>query len=1085
MKLKWSFRHYLLSTLACLGMSQAWSDKVHPLVETAMVISAGLSEQEGRYWQYPENLRLNPRLPEFFRARQVQELQEQIDEELSKSKEKITYKVTEQDLTVFEDRSAGGLGLEGVRRLLMSLRQAIHKHSESVTSKSSDLGLAPLVRASVIYMGMLYRMHLLFARAAYNTVQMDLDPEDIRGKMSPQILQFSWEQLDASLVVSRRAGLLLIGELAEFKVPTKARHLNNGDSPNLDIEFVLTEEQKQFAEFLVLSRDPSDWTLDFLNSRTGTGKYNTEEMSRDQNLYSFRTPEAYARILQFVAIRESLINRYSLNRMFETPVAEKSVQYCGPGFLSLRPEEGLVRKSAAYQELAANDRWNVFNEKLPDLNKLVSDRPIFSPQQSGKLIVDFAALHQKEISLEDQDTYDMELLAIGQKNVQVENALFDDKRESIVKLSSLNGDNLETDLVAQRLANIAFRFRADAHKKVIRENLMKDTPALKAQDIDAFLDKALKKKKAGYIAALKEALKAPLAEMSKQTSPKQIATEAYESKINQLRKALAASGPAAWELMKIKSMSVSDKRKPVSALYRNQINDPAFLKMFFDAKKNDHEVFAKAWRHKEIVAEVDAFFGEITRRFENAPEPDPSTGVEKLAQVVSEVATEYANQYPYDRIGVQLKEASYVKVDGVRVENPKLTAYDKRKIYTMEEGFDAVFKALNILPRKVSKEIEVYDPKLKKNVKKWNESWAVNIKKNAAFTPTYNDHELLNSFIVALAEKGNVLLGSTWQVNPYQNPYLSDEGPSQYYGWGRRSHYEMRDHSVVQQVGIFAYNPNTGALDDAVVRRILKTALKKAHTAAGGLVEDFCGINPLMYATSDQFGKLFHAMSGTRAALANGNREITMMDMEMSKHFRTTAEKIQQDIIAPMYGNIGMLLLVGIAIGLLTPVVPMLAPLAAAFTWSTASGVILNSSFVAMATLNLAFNTTTKLIDAPARAAYTTQVAQSQVGDGETISSWSAVRAERAQVEKGVKTWAITSIMEVYAVASMGPKALSALKKLFPAPTQVTFSVQPGPVVGGVSDYSGYRVTSKLEDKLKAFGGYIKRLGKPKPNPGY
>lgn len=1136
MNTRFAFKQAFLMFAFCAGMTQAWSDAPHPLVQVAMTMKAALAQNEGRISQAPLKLKLSPDLPSEFQKMALDSLQKQVDESIQEAKAAAAkeakeakakglkpkstsipdkYTVTKDDLQVFSDPE-----LEYFRHMLLNFRDQIRETSDEWASRS-DRKLEPLVQASQVYLEILYRVHLLFARAAYNSIEVD--PEDVWGKMSRNLSQYSWDQLDAGLIVSRRAGLLLIGALDEAQFPTKARHVKNGDTANLDIEFVITEEQKQFAEFLVLARDPADWTYSFIEDRMNEGQSFDKGRLGKRNPYSFTRTEDYARILQFVAVRDSLVNRYTLNKLFDKPVSERTVEACGQGFLSFRPNETkLMRGSDAYQELGANDRWKRYSDKLSELGKLVQDRPVLSPQQSGAIVNKIGEDNADVINVKNQDTYYMEQLSIGAENVEVENALFQQRMDSILKLSSLNGDELTAGPAAERLARIVFRFRSDAHKKVIRENLQKDTPTLKGEVIEKAVDAALAKRKQKYIDALKSAIMTELADLDRAANTPKLAKQFYDAKIEQYQKTLAAAGPASWENQKIADMSDKEKLSPMGPEFRNQINDPAFLKIFFDAKKTEYEIFSKLYRQPDLEGIPEKILEDIAATYEKLPEPEvpvtgplpPSRGAafyalgaemqtheanpsrywDRLANAVSQVATFYANEYPYDEFQEALDESMRHKSDGLVVVNPKLTAYEKRKIYTTNEVVAATLKVLNLKPRKKM----VLLPETPEEKKKREEAakktgivkplpnvtrWVVDIKKNRQLTPNYRDQALLNSFIIAMAEQSNVILASTWEVSKVDNPY-DDVRPI------RPAHYlTYKRKSVVQQVGMFAYDPKTGVVDTKIAKRILDEALNRAHKAAGGLVEDFCVAHPNRWKDQETFGKIFQAMTATRMALMDGNKDIAAMDEQMRKEFRTVSEKVK-DAIASPYGIVGIALIVAFVLPFLVPLMPMLGPVAAVFAPGAIGAVALKASFISLAVLNLSFNSYATWIDAPARAAYNTKVAQSQV-DGDTVASWAAVRAENKAVGIKKLIWLPTSLIESWAVTSMGSKALAGLKRFLPGSASTSgayFSVRPLPSQFAVPAADtmapvATSVGSKLKDLTHAFSGYFKRLGHVKRVP--
>ncbi len=878
--------------------------------------------------------------------------------------------------------------IEQARSTLRDLDGGLRQASEGVQSKT-DHRLQVITPVSIRYLLALSRVLFFYTRAAHLPV---------RGtELAADLSAYSFDQVDTNLVLGKKAALAVISSIADAGFPIKARHYGNGTGANRElIELVLTEEQKQLAEFMALSRSPFEKPKKELNMLVGADS--EDERPASVPPYSFASPEAYGKLIQFSAVRETLINRWFLNRILPKSVASTPIQSCGNQILSLRPgPRGSMNLSPAYSELAGVDRYQAYQSLVPQVVTEVSKKPLADAKTYGEIVL---AVVKKIPDVNPAQTqYVAEHLGeIGALVVQGEDLLWQPKVLAIVQNSSLNGDDFGAQATSARIAAQVYEYRVDAVQKVIWENLRLAFPTANRSAADATVEAKLGSIRDGYLASVRAAIDPITKALESREESLAIRKQRFDKKAEGIFQAAKTSAQAAAELQEMIELDIeSDDESPTPAKYRSTIEDPITLKLYFKVLEQQKNAFTvPSYGTREAI---DGFFDGITRRYIEAAQKAGKRPPPPLSAIVSKEALEFRKKFP-------------VPVPA------KLTEQQRREI--ARKNMEKEMRNRFVAPRDAT---YVAAPPVRRSVAPWEAVGTVfealnidqktfQVPNNRSFTKKISQQKVLAELLTMTAYNGAPALRIRTKVAKIAKFSKLDpsDGMAMKYGYVRgqdgKLHHETefwpQERSLLENVAVASFDLSTGKLNEPKARGFVKDSLISAGVQAGGVVEEFCSANPLKYKTDVPFRNMFRAASALRSSIIGDSSVVRKLDEQVKRESRSTSEKILEDFIEPSMKYllwVGIAALIVVSAGAATPVIAAMAPVFAAsaagvfiaelgaLTTSAVFAVVSHSLAVFYAA-NLCVSVNVNLFELPPQIGFQSKLANSQLGDTDAVINW-------------------------------------------------------------------------------------------------
>ena len=220
--------------------------------------------------------------------------------------------------------------------------------------------------------------------------------------------------------------------------PFNTRHVADANGANQRIEIFMNFEEKRLIEYSVLS--------------------------------SPKTKHAYLKLLQMVAIRERMVNRWTLRRMLDLPIRpdkDRAVNACGADLVAYQLDKPKpVNLMRNFTSLGALDRFNDFTAIIPKLEPALLGHPLLTDDQYTDLILyylsgftEYGGLVIQNFGGDYGKVHDYVL-----KNYV---AIFRQKEDDDLKpltrdfliQYNLPADDISTSAVGERMASRAFEFR--------------------------------------------------------------------------------------------------------------------------------------------------------------------------------------------------------------------------------------------------------------------------------------------------------------------------------------------------------------------------------------------------------------------------------------------------------------------------------------------------------------------------------------------------------------------------------------------------------------------------------------------------
>ena len=928
--------------------------------------------------------------------------------------------------------------IEQARALLRELDGALAQASDGLQSMM-DRRLKVIAPVAIKYMIALGRVLSLYARSIHMPVS--------GTTLTPDLSAYSFDQVDTNLVLGKRAALVVIAAMADLQFPVKARHFQNGTGAKREqIELILTEEQKQAAEFAALSTSPQeqakaereriqsekDYKDLFVGGASGApGAQEGGLVSMGAPPYSFSSPEAYAKLIQFGAVRETLVNRWALNRMLPKSVASRPVASCGKQILSLRPgSDGLMASSSAYSELAAVDRYKSFLNTAPVIAEVAGKQTLVDSNTYGQIVL---AVVKKIPGVDPAQTqYVSEhLVEIGAKVTQDEQSLWTPRALDIILNSSLNGEDFSAEATSARISSQVFEYRVDAVQKAIWENLKVSFPAANRYSSDSIVESALNEKRASYIARVKAQIDPLARQLEAGTNSPEMRKKRFAAKSELILKSAKASVQAAAELdYMIESEVESDDESPTTANYRTQIDDPLTLRLYFKVLEQMHIGALRQNPGREAGKMIDEFFSAVDKRFVAGIPQGKAVPANLLAKAVSEEAKLLWSKYPPAKYAptkpggasksALLRDEEFFKQKyAIQKDNTRVVPRPRPANISAQEAVGILLTSLNI------------------NTKTFV------IASNRQFTSKLFQHRSLLELMTMNAYNGSPALRLRFKAERTatpapledQDPYAFNHGVVQYKTTSGLLYYKSdltKERSLIENIAVGAFDMKSGVLNEAKTKQMVVTALSQAGVNGAQLVERFCSANPIKYKTDPEYRNLFRAASALRSSITGGSFALKKLDEEMQRETRSFNEKVLEDIIDPIMKVVAVIAIIMALIasgGWLATTFAILPGLAAFSTAFFAASAItaVNYGLLAVTAANLYVTVNVNVIELPPQIGFQSRLGNTQIGETQSIMNWDQHLAEKDMLGVRQAIMVVTVPLDLFFIGQSVRRGMIAL----------------------------------------------------------
>lgn len=204
-----------------------------------------------------------------------------------------------------------------------------------------------------------------------------------------------------------------------------------------------------------------------------TGEYRVElflnpEDLRNLEFLAISDPKSetdFAKLIQFLTIRESMVNRWATRRIYSLRWDDQPISHCGSELYSFRqPKQTPITQSDAYRSLWAEDLYLEFNDSLNDLVQVSLGRNLLDLRQSADLVREFFAFFP-EFSSEILVTSDPAAInayfdeTAAPALISVDNESWKQIADKTILDWNYAGDHLSPEAIAERIAAGAFETR--------------------------------------------------------------------------------------------------------------------------------------------------------------------------------------------------------------------------------------------------------------------------------------------------------------------------------------------------------------------------------------------------------------------------------------------------------------------------------------------------------------------------------------------------------------------------------------------------------------------------------------------------
>ncbi|MCM0607300.1 MAG: hypothetical protein KA715_14520 [Xanthomonadaceae bacterium] len=400
---------------------------------------------------------------------------------------------TEAGLLFFEKqlvRAPEGLGsngqavLEHAKKHIEPLKREIEAEALRV---SQIIGMdyvdeeRNILEASLRYINLLARTYYLYAKAAHY-------PKNDISKMNFSVLNNPAHAL-LDIRIPRRIGLSL------FQMGTYLTPRHDSADPKF-LWFTLPQSDRLLAEMFALSRN-EEGDLALTNDFEATRQSETELLKRyRKSVFRIKSEQEYAKLLQFITLRETLFNRWVINRFRSEQFKETPVNSCGnSSYLNFKTS------SSAYPEkpsqLLAYTGWAEQEELIFDLNQaqqkitpIVGKTLLATDQQHLDVLItlmrttpgfdfvkqtlqaDYDVKPSEELSYVKYQIKDDKNQSLGKRVNQTIASYWKSEGEKIIISSNFPSDGFKPEEMSKRVAVFSYESARDAATAQIATDLI-------------------------------------------------------------------------------------------------------------------------------------------------------------------------------------------------------------------------------------------------------------------------------------------------------------------------------------------------------------------------------------------------------------------------------------------------------------------------------------------------------------------------------------------------------------------------------------------------------------------------------------
>lgn len=946
----------------------------------------------------------------------------------------------------------------------------------------TDKYVPEYIRFSLRYLGVLQRLHKVYAKVAHNN-HVVLKTYDYKNL----------EYLNLKLKKEHALEVLAI-------VNYKAKSANNGK----DIEFSIGQQELQTFEYMAIEEPGS---------------------KRD-----------YAKLVTFMGVRETLTNLWGVQRMTPNHVANARTKSCG-NFLSFRPGTGgAMDKSDAYQELVEYDifyndyvtRWEDLVSESEDVSVLtersatdLGDYVLRNVSELKKLLTDAMGAMSAD-DFRTQASEDASMLIAAENNYWLE---FSYGQFSTILMP---GDNvLNKNSIMDRIAEEAYARRVQAIQSAfvssylwISDSGLKDVES----KIKWFSDKYLKND-------FKTRLKGELSKaMRDYNSNYRLAKQNREQKEKETYEAAKKALVAVNVLDAIKNKSFDFREMKTL-----EPSSPQELMGLFQHRvETSFKDLKQTLNHNEKLSQLLAnFFKELSESFNKKYIRQTADGYELvgdetkraqgLRQIAFDLAKKYYSKYPYKLSNYRPRPMPTVAQDNTRVASQRrhtIPVYedgtaagmsneeflrklpskdDLRESYVAQRDNTNVYMGYTkpirpqtdaerrsnpdgITTGSVSRPLEIDEygmistqsgrtqinnskfmamfkmvaenmgmskvaEKMEKTKIPGLESFGADQALTDAKTFFYRVFKALSLERVGMMNRvsggfagdmnaqkilADNLVSEAYQAAPILRNELEFSRTVKKFCFTKTDRAYRCDETkqyrlpLLEAVAFKAYDREKGRFDSRHAKSLISGTIDKAIDNTSNKVSEYCNLNYMNYKNDQDFRKVFSSSKFLREAvkmnLAKSEEaieRISKLDEDIRKEIRSKWEKFNEDILIP-----GSFALTGIALAafVIASVVGTGGAILPAIAGSlmTVEAMV---GFAAVAFVSNAITFNTHFIEVPANLKFQQSLAMSQIGDAKVVD-WDMYNQDKEENITQQKWTLATMVLE----AAMLPLAIHQVK---------------------------------------------------------
>ncbi|MGK0367832.1 MAG: hypothetical protein ACI9QD_000971, partial [Thermoproteota archaeon] len=552
----------------------------------------------------------------------TQSLVDEFDAQLSqidkmKGDELYAFGGNERGMRSFKEKA-----IVSLLKKMTTLADMVYNSSLVNVSPLSSQGKQILVNAAR-YLSFLQRIHILYVKIAHRS---------LTGQK-----YFDYDELKKYRLKLKKKFALII----YAKVSFASEHLDEDT-----IRFSISQDEKQKFEEMAIAK-PS-------------------------------TMQGYGKLVQYMAIKEQVVNRWAIQRMSTKKMDDPALSQCANNFLSFRPKEDgsysgkykakRMGSSLAYKELHKADKFITdYAEVTPKLVDISFKHKLLTRSSSkklfGKIIKSIPTIMYflyEEMGYEDEDIDDWTNTA-GGLLADNEEKEWEEYAPLVISVSSFEYDDLATTKIVDRIVSETYKIRYEAIQYQLRQIISDDLPLKDINKANALLKDAIDAKRSNWEANYRSALRV---EVSKIHKSKTVALKKRRLKEEEMEKAALKAIPAAYLLGEIKKAGKkydSEEMEKYSKFDSNLLDPktPEELMFFLMTKLQKSYIGKKIAesindQKSEYQKSLKEFFEVVSKRFNVLMKKKKNQKLDEvgIAKLLYEIAyyraEEFQVKYPFD-----------------------------------------------------------------------------------------------------------------------------------------------------------------------------------------------------------------------------------------------------------------------------------------------------------------------------------------------------------------------------------------------------------------------------------------------------